>query len=118
MAFHLTPAGVIAEITRENRDHDQQRVIASRDEWEAIASQWPMKRLVGIWNSLPGVTPVEKFTSRPIALERIWRAIEFPEQARQIATAKAAKPKLQFREGSKSSAGLCPALSGGRCDSA
>src|SRR3954453_23432038 len=27
------------------------------------------------------VTPVEKFTSRQIALERIWRAVESPEQA-------------------------------------
>ena len=86
---------------RTTRDHDQQRVIASRDEWEAIAGQWPLKRLVAIWNSLPGVTPVEKFTSRPIALERIWRAVEFPEQARRKATAKGGKPKLQFREGSK-----------------
>src|SRR5436190_21661458 len=101
MAFHLTPEGVIAEITRENRDNDDHRVIASRDEWETIAGQWPLKRLVAIWNSLPGVTPVEKFTSRRIALERIWRALEFTEQARRKASAEAGKPKLQFRGGPK-----------------
>jgi hypothetical protein len=34
------------------------------------------KRLIDIWNSLPGVTPVKKFTNRKIATERIWRAIQ------------------------------------------
>jgi hypothetical protein len=34
------------------------------------------KRLVEIWNSLPGVTPVKKFTNRKVGTERIWRAIQ------------------------------------------
>src|SRR3954451_24471478 len=34
------------------------------------------KRLVGIWNSLPGVTPVSKFANRKVAAERIWKAIQ------------------------------------------
>ena len=104
MAFHLTTEGAVTEITAQAGDHDnheKQRVIASRDEWEAIASEWPLKRLVATWNSLPGVTPVEKFTSRQIALERIWRAVEFPEQARRKAIARMGKGKFQFREGSK-----------------
>jgi hypothetical protein len=69
MAFHLTTEGVIAEITPENQGQDNQRAISTRDEWEAIAGQWPLKRLVSIWNSLPGVARVEKFTRRQIALE-------------------------------------------------
>ena len=101
MAFHLTTEGVIAEITPEKQEQENQRAITSRDEWEAIAGQWPLKRLVGIWNNRPGVAPVEKFTSRQIALERIWRAVEFPKQARRNATPKVGKPKLQFRDGSK-----------------
>ena len=101
MAFHLTTEGVIADITPEKQEQENQRAITSRDEWEAIAGQWPLKRLVGIWNNLPGVVPVEKFTSRQIALERIWRAVEFPKQARRNVTAKVGKPKLQFRDGSK-----------------
>jgi hypothetical protein len=103
MAFHLTTENLIAEITPENQqpEHAAQRVIRSRDEWVAIAGQWPLKQLVAIWNRLPGVTPVEKFTSRQIALERIWRALELPEQSRGNTSAKAGKPKVQFREGSK-----------------
>jgi hypothetical protein len=34
------------------------------------------KRLVEIFNSLPGVKPVAKFANRKIATERIWKAIQ------------------------------------------
>jgi hypothetical protein len=34
------------------------------------------QRLVEIWNSLPGVKPLTKFTSRKVATERIWKAIQ------------------------------------------
>jgi hypothetical protein len=34
------------------------------------------KRLVEIWNSLPGVKPVAKFANRKVATERIWKAIQ------------------------------------------
>ena len=34
------------------------------------------KRLLDIWNSLPGVKPVTKFANRKVATERIWRAIQ------------------------------------------
>ena len=34
------------------------------------------KRLIEIWNCLPGVRPVTKFTSRKTATERIWKAIQ------------------------------------------
>src|SRR5258708_24174299 len=34
------------------------------------------KRLVEIWNSLPGVKPVNKFANRKSAIERIWKALQ------------------------------------------
>ena len=42
----------------------------------ALAAQWPAARLLDVWNSLPGVTPVERFTSRSVAAKRIWKAIQ------------------------------------------
>src|SRR3954466_7620998 len=103
MSFHVTTEGLLAAITPENGEQENagQRVVTSRNEWETIASTWPLKRLVAIWNSLPGVAPVEKFTSRQIALERIWRAVELPKQTQGTVTAKVSKPKLPFRDGSK-----------------
>ena len=103
MPFHLTINGSITEIPTDNgqREDAEKGVVTTREEWEAIAGAWPLKRLVEIWNSLPGVTPVEKFTSRQIALERIWRAVESPEQARGKAQGKGGQAKVRFREGSK-----------------
>jgi len=34
------------------------------------------KRLVEIWNGLPGVKPVTKFANRKSATKRIWKAIQ------------------------------------------
>src|SRR5205814_10118483 len=48
----------------------------SRQELAALAEKWPATRLVEIWNGLPGVEPVERFTSRQVAVTRIWKAIQ------------------------------------------
>ena len=103
MSFHLTTNGSITELPTDkiDRANAAPTVITSREEWETIAGAWPLKRLVEIWNALPGVTPIEKFTSRQIALERIWRAVEAPEQARGKAQGKGGQAKVRFREGSK-----------------
>jgi Protein of unknown function (DUF3489) len=42
----------------------------------ALAAKWSGSRLVEIWNSLPGVESVERFTSRQVAATRIWKAIQ------------------------------------------
>jgi hypothetical protein len=41
-----------------------------------LAANWPANRLVDLWNSLPGVSPVEKFKSSKTALGRIWTRIQ------------------------------------------
>jgi hypothetical protein len=40
------------------------------------AASWPTQRLIEIWNSLPGVAPVNKFTDRKTAGIRIWKAMQ------------------------------------------
>ena len=45
-------------------------------EFKALAGNWPAARLVAIWNNLPGVTAVKKFTDRSAAARRIWQAIQ------------------------------------------
>jgi hypothetical protein len=54
-----------------------------------LAANWPAARLVEIWNSLPGETPVRKFKDRPTAVTRIWRAIQSLDQ---VAPAAAEEP--------------------------
>lgn len=41
-----------------------------------LTANWPVGRLVEIWNSLPGETPVKKFKDRATAVSRIWKAIQ------------------------------------------
>jgi len=41
-----------------------------------LAADWPMVKLVEIWNSLPGAEPVNKFKDRAAAVNRIWKAIQ------------------------------------------
>jgi hypothetical protein len=41
-----------------------------------LAADWPSARLIEIWNSLPGATPVKKFKDRATAASRIWKAIQ------------------------------------------
>jgi hypothetical protein len=36
-----------------------------------LAANWPAARLIEIWNSLPGETPVRKFKDRATAVSRI-----------------------------------------------
>jgi hypothetical protein len=48
---------------------------ASQKELAKLAASWPAERLVAIWNSLPGVTPVKGFKSAKAAVGRIWEHI-------------------------------------------
>ena len=51
-------------------------VCGTEQELAAAAESWPMTRLVALWNGLPGVRPVSKFTDRKTAVQRLWRAME------------------------------------------
>ena len=80
-------------------------VFTSQEELTKLAAEWPGGRLVEIWNSLTGVTPVKKFTDRKIAITRIWKAIQSLQAAasedgheeagpsRKVAKGRAARPK-------------------------
>jgi hypothetical protein len=51
------------------------------------------KRLIEIWNSLPGVKAVTKFTSRKTASERIWKALQSLGEATPAATPEPSAPQ-------------------------
>jgi hypothetical protein len=57
-------------------------VFASQKELSKATTEWPISRLVEIWNSLAGTSgfdklkPVKKFTDRKAATTRIWAAIQ------------------------------------------
>jgi hypothetical protein len=49
---------------------------SSAEELAALSRNWPGARLVEIWNSLPGLEAIHRFTSRQVAVRRIWKAIQ------------------------------------------
>src|SRR3982074_2704186 len=56
-------------------DNDSER-FTTESELAQLAAQWPAARLVEVWNSIPGLAPVRKFTSRKTAVARIWKAAQ------------------------------------------
>jgi hypothetical protein len=64
----------------------------TEQEFAELVKAWPAERLVAIWNSLPGVTPVKKFNDCTTAATRIWKSIQdLGETAKP--EAQTAKPK-------------------------
>jgi hypothetical protein len=75
----------------------------SEAELHKLTAEWPVSRLLEIWNSIPGFRPVKMFTDRKTAVARIWKAIQNLQgsvgaqatesrRARQSLRAEAAKP--------------------------
>jgi hypothetical protein len=66
-----------AFVSRDGAHLDQSAAkFTSEKEFAALAADWPARRLVEIWNSLPGARPVRRFTNRQTAVRRIWKAIQ------------------------------------------
>ena len=77
-----------------------------------VAAGGPAGRFVEVWNALPGVTPVSKFTDRKTAVARIWKAIQALAEAAPATRASAAQHKADVeparRPGGSSLAGEAP----------
>ncbi len=77
-------------------------VFRSEQNLAELAANWPGSRLVEVWNGIPGVVPVKKFTNRKIAVERIWKAIQSYEPVAEATNGtRKRKEKPVVREGSK-----------------
>ena len=114
MLFHLTSEDHIRTSDEHRRTETDggRSSFASEQELQELASEWPMKRLVEIWNRLPGVEPVARFTDRKTAVRRIWRAVQPQSEkgGKPARRASQSRPRPVFREGSKA-AEVCTLLS-------
>jgi hypothetical protein len=61
---------------------DEAQSFSTAKELAKLTAQWPAARLVDTWNSFAGVAPfdelkpVKKFTSRKVAVTRMWEAVQ------------------------------------------
>src|SRR2546427_9984347 len=79
---------------------------SSQQELASLVAEWPTDRLVEVWNGIPGLTPVKKFTDRKSAVSRIWKAIQSldggtPAEAATKAPKRAGKAKAAAKQGKK-----------------
>ena len=76
--FTIDSEGKLRILTAADEDAGSAglRRFHSARQFEAIANSWPSSRFVRIWNQLPSVKPVKKFTDRKTAVTRIWNAIQ------------------------------------------
>jgi len=70
-------------------------LFSSETELAAISASWPAKTLLDMWNRLPDVAAVSKFTDRKMAVRRIWQALTGPTERRRsrVRTQKAARKR-------------------------
>ena len=61
---------------KEAKNVPEAERFSTAKELARLAEQWPVARLVEIWNAVPGVATVKRFTSRKTAVVRIWAAIQ------------------------------------------
>jgi len=80
--FEVTQQNTLALVTRRNAVSRFR--FSSERELAALTANWSSRRLVELWNKLPGVQPVSRFTSRPTATRRIWRFLESQHSPLQI----------------------------------
>lgn len=76
---------------------------SSLDEFAKRTRNWPLARLVAIWNGLPSLAPVHRFTDRKTAVARIWKAINLAEATNAHAAKRAPKAQnmVAVRRGTK-----------------
>ena len=75
---------------------------STQKEFAELAKAWPAERLVAIWNSLAGVTPVESFKSSNAAISRIWARIQgWGETAKSAAQQAKPKTKRKAKAGAR-----------------
>jgi hypothetical protein len=112
MPFEITSDDHIVALTEgalEESEPSGSR-FATEQEFQELAGAWPMKRLIEIWNRLPGVHAVQKFENRRIAIARIWCAIGGEPAGRAVPSRRRPGKRAAFREGSKA-AQVCSLLS-------
>jgi Protein of unknown function (DUF3489) len=84
---------------------DESQSFSNAGELAKLTAQWPTSRLIDTWNSFAGVAPfddlkpVKKFTSRKVAVARIWEAVQ--HMSRDVAQP-ATPVRTERRESKKS----------------
>ena len=96
---------------------------SNQQELSSLVAGWPASRLIEVWNGIPGLTPVKKFTDRKSGVARIWKAIQSldggaatesattapkPPKKAKATTRQAKKTKVVAKQGKKAAPAAKP----------
>ena len=98
--FMITAKNEVRTLTSGQKARAGGTVFSSAEELAASVRQWPMARLVEVWNLLPGAKPLSKFTDRKTAVRRLWEVLQ------AVAAIASQQPR---KVGSEGRAGPAPA---------
>jgi hypothetical protein len=80
--FIIDAENNITAVVGLQADAVESQSFSTAKELAKLTAEWPTSRLVETWNSFAGVAPfdelnpVKKFTSRKVAVARIWREVQ------------------------------------------
>jgi hypothetical protein len=107
IVFTIDSDNNIAVHTGSPASTENLETFATEKELAKLAADWPASRMVETWNSFAGVAPfddlkpVKKFTSRKLAVSRVWAAVQRladpAPQAEPVAPAKGKAKKSPAR---------------------
>ena len=103
--FTIDTENNIAAVAEAPASTDNLQLFSTEKELAKLASAWPVTRPIELWNSFVGVTPftdlkpVKKFTSRKLAVSRIWAAVQRLADAAEPVRAVAPLPSPQRSPG-------------------
>src|SRR4051794_6008356 len=80
-AFVITEQGTVQAVQDGAAETLTSLIVRTQKELAKATEQWSASKVVELWNRLPGVQPVKKFTDRKTALTRIWNALQSLEPA-------------------------------------
>ena len=65
--FSIDAENSITALGSQQADFEGE-IFANQKELADLAAKWPANRLIEVWNGIPGLTPVKKFTDRKSAV--------------------------------------------------
>ena len=113
--FNIDAENNITALGSQQADFEGE-IFANQKELADLAAKWPANRLIEVWNGIPGLTPVKKFTDRKSAVARIWKAIQSLDGggATDAATKQASKAKAPAKQAKKAKTAKAKAAKGKR----
>jgi Protein of unknown function (DUF3489) len=92
--FFLTPEGVLGTAEAAVAEAPAGALtFTTQQELAQLVEDWPLRRLVELWNGLPAMRPVQRFEDRGIAVARLWRALQPAAQQNQAEPSHAARKR-------------------------